>query len=254
MPTTELPAANARLLETVAPRHARPVVDARIEYAHAGTPLEGYLAEPEGGSTRAVLVFHAWMGVGANVEMRAQMLARLGYTAFAADVYGAGVRPTEFPEMRAEAEKYYDDLDLMRGRAQAGFDVLTARGFAPEDIVVIGYCFGATVAIEHARSGQASAGVAAFHARLIVHEPSDAGAIAAPLLVLTGAEDEVVPDTDLTAFMDELRGGPELDRQVSVYAGAPHAFTVPGPMYRAAADARSWREFLGFLDEFAPVG
>ncbi len=250
----ELPEPFARLLGTVAARHDLPITLAHVDYVHDGTPLQGFIAEPAGGGPRAVLIFHAWMGPGPYVQARARMLARLGYTAFAADVYGAGVRPSTFPEMRAEAAKYYDDLPLMRRRAQAGFDVLLERGFAPEDIVVIGYCFGGTVAIEHARTGQASAGVVSFHGRLLTHEPSDAGAISAPLVILTGGDDDIVPDEDVKAFADELRTAPGLDWTVSVYSGAPHAFTAPGEKYRPLADARSWREFLGFLDEFAPLG
>jgi len=256
MTIEELPEPYASHIERVAPRHPHAIRVERVRYELDGVALEGFLAAPDGpvGGRKAVVIHHAWMGVAENVEMRARMLARLGYTAFAADIYGAGVRPKTFPEMAAESQKYYDDLSLMRARATAGFDVLVDRGFAPEDIVVIGYCFGGTAALEFARTGRRCAGVVSFHGRLLVHEPSDAKAIDAPVLILTGADDDIVPDSEVTAFMDDLRTAPALDWQVSIYAGAPHAFTVPGERYHPAADARSWREFLGFLDEFAPVG
>lgn len=254
MSIASLPDPFAQLLDRVETRHDRKINVGRVPYECDGTPLEGFLAEPEGApSGRAVLVFHAWMGVGANVEMRAQMLARLGYTAFAADVYGEGVRPETIPEMQAEAERYYNDITLMRRRARAGFDELVERGFAPGDIVVIGYCFGGTVALELGRSGQSCAGIVSFHGSLLVHEPSDANRFAAPLLILSGTNDPIVPDSEITAFMDDLRTAPHLDWKLSLYAGAEHAFTSPGPKYQEAADRRSWEDFTAFLNEFLPV-
>ncbi|MFP3514529.1 dienelactone hydrolase family protein, partial [Peribacillus sp. SIMBA_075] len=70
-----------------------------------------------------ILVLHDWFGVADNVRMRAQMLARRGYVAFAADLYGADVRPTG-DAASAEAGKYYRDLPLLRSRVAAGFSLL----------------------------------------------------------------------------------------------------------------------------------
>jgi dienelactone hydrolase len=41
-----------------------------------------------------VLIVHDWTGVGPNVRMCAQMLARLAYVALAAEACGAGIHPT----------------------------------------------------------------------------------------------------------------------------------------------------------------
>ena len=93
-------------------------------------------------------------------------------------------------------------------------------------------------------------GVSANHGGLIAHDPSDAGAIAASLLILTGGDDPVVPDEAVVAFENELRTAPHVDWQITTYSGAPHAFTIPGDeRYRPLADARSWRALVCFLDE-----
>ena len=83
------------LLATM-PVPAGAVIDTgAVSYELDGTALEGYLAldaasdEPRPG----VLVIHDWLGVGGYVQVRAQMLARLGYVALAADIYGADLRP-----------------------------------------------------------------------------------------------------------------------------------------------------------------
>ncbi|WP_243065057.1 dienelactone hydrolase family protein [Humibacter sp. RRB41] len=247
----EFSAAHDELLAHVPLPHGAKIESSPITYGHDGTELEGYVShdaaanEPRPG----ILIVHDWLGVGPNVEVRAQMLARLGYVAFAADIYGAAERPT--PETASTlVGKYYGDLPLMRARVQAAYDTLIELPQVDETrIAVIGYCFGGSAALEFARTGADIRGVVSFHGRLITHDPSDADAIRAKLLILTGGVDPVVSDDDLHAFQDELRAVPGLDWQTVIYSGAPHAFTVPGEKYRPLADARSWRAQLDFFDE-----
>ena len=251
-PSPALAPAFQALLEQV-PIGEHSVIEAEtVAYEHEGQPLEGYLARDIQADERrpAVLVLHDWSGVADNVRMRTQMLARRGYVAFAADLYGAGIRPTG-DAAAAEARKYYNDLPLLRARVAAGFSWLQQHpAVDPARLAVIGYCFGGTAALEFARTGAPARGVASFHGGLIAHDPSDAAQIAASLLVLTGGDDPVVPDEAVVAFEQELRGAPHVDWQVNTYSGAPHAFTIPGTdRYRPLADARSWRALVCFLDE-----
>lgn len=240
------------LINSVPLRHDSSIQSERISYDQDGSSLEGYLAwdfsatEPQPG----VLVIHDWFGEGEYVHARAQMLARLGYVAFAADIYGAGVRP-QGDEAPAVAGAFYGDQQLLRARVQAGFDRLRSDvRVDPERIAVIGYCFGGSAALEFARTGAPLAGAVSFHGGLITHEPADVDDLRAPLLVLTGADDQVVPDEAVVAFENELRTAPDLDWQVVSYSGAPHAFTQPMlPSYRSRADARSWVAMEAFLHE-----
>ena len=223
-----------------------------VPYEHDGLAMEGYLARDAQADERrpGVLILHDWLGVGDTVRMRAQMLARLGYVAFGADLYGADVRPTA-DTAPAEAGKYYRDLPLLRSRVAAGFTFLQQHAAVdPARLVVIGYCFGGSAALEFARTGAPARGVVSFHGGLITHDPSDAGEIAASLLILTGADDPSVPDDAVVAFENELRAAPHVEWQLTSYSGAPHAFTIPGiDRYRPVADARSWRALVCFLDE-----
>ncbi|MFF1635206.1 dienelactone hydrolase family protein [Leifsonia sp. NPDC058248] len=251
-PLPSLSPAHEALLSQV-PIREHSVIDIEVvRYEHEGLALEGYLARDVQADERrpAVLILHDWGGVGDTVRMRAQMLARLGYVAFAADLYGAGVRPTG-DAAPVEAQKYYRDLPLLRSRVAAGFThLLQHPAVDPARLAVIGYCFGGMAALEFARTGAPARGVVSFHGGLITHDPSDAGAIAASLLVLTGAADPSVPDEAVVSFENELRAAPHLDWQVTTYSGAPHAFTIPGiDRYRPLADARSWRALVCFLDE-----
>ncbi|WP_413601244.1 dienelactone hydrolase family protein [Curtobacterium sp. Curtsp57] len=246
------------VLQTVPEPAGSDITVEPVHYEHEGTALAGVLAKDTAvsGPRPAVLVVHDWHGVNEHVEARVTMLARLGYVAFGADVYGADVRPGDDTAGQV-ASSYYQDLPLMRARVQAGLDRLREDPDVDHSrIVVMGYCFGGSAALELARTGADLAGAVSFHGNLLTHEPSDAGAIRAPLLVLTGAADPVVPDAKVSAWQDEMRAAPGVDWQVVTYAGAMHAFAVPGTdapdhgaQYQALADRRSWQALEVFLAE-----
>jgi dienelactone hydrolase len=229
-----------------------------VPYDHEGTELLGVLAKDAAiaGRRPAVLVVHDWHGVNEHVEARVTMLARLGYVAFGADIYGAGVRPGDDTAAQV-AGGFYQDLPLLRARATAGLERLLADpDVDPARVVVMGYCFGGSTALELARTGADLVGAVAFHGGLIAHDPSDAAAIRAKLLVLTGGADPVVPDEAVHAWQDEMRAAPDVDWQVVTYSGAMHAFAVPGTdapdhgaQYQERADRRSWQALRVFLAE-----
>jgi dienelactone hydrolase len=250
---SELSALHQELVDTVPAGAGARITEAAVAYEHDGQALEGYAAHDEAITERkpAVLVIPDWFGLRDYAKARAQMLARLGYYGFCADIYGTGRRFDDHEEAAAEAGKYYSNLDLLRGRVQAAYDqVVKDPAVDPERIAVIGYCFGGSAALEFSRTGAALRGTVSFHGGLIAHDPSDVDAITGKLLVLTGGVDPVVPDEAVVAFQNELRTREDLDWQVTTYSGAPHAFTLPGtPNYRPVADRRSWREMVAFLDE-----
>ena len=251
------PALTQLLASTPAPPGAS-IDTADVEYRLDGTELRGYLAVDSASTERrpGVLLIHDWLGVAPYVQVRAQMLARLGYLAFAADIYGAGIRPStqEAPKV---AGSFYQDPALARARARAGLDELRSHPLVdPARIAVIGYCFGGYVALELARSGADLAGVVTFHGALNTAAPQDAANIKGKVLVLSGGSDPVVPDSQIDEFKDSLRAAPNVDWQLVSYSGAMHAFTNPdanaperGAAYQATADRRSWAAMRAFFDE-----
>lgn len=230
-----------------------------LEYPAGAATMEGYLAVPSNttGKRPGVLVFHDWMGLGANTKMRADKLAELGYVALAADLYGKGVRPTNPGEAGKLAGQYKEDRETLRLRGKAALDRLVATGKVdPNSIAVIGYCFGGTAALELARSGAPLAGTVSFHGGLSTPHPEDAKNIHGKVLVLHGADDPFVKPEEVAAFETEMRTA-KIDWQLVAYGGAVHAFTVEGAgndpskgaAYDAKADKRSWDEMRRFFVE-----
>jgi dienelactone hydrolase len=230
-----------------------------VEYSQGGAALEGYLAWNDAvtGKRPGVLVVHQWMGLTDYEKMRADQLARLGYVAFAADVYGKDTRPKDRAEAGALAGKFRSDRALLRERVAAGLAVLRANPLVdPARMAAIGYCFGGTAVLELARSGADVAGVVSFHGGLDAPDPHDGRNIKASVLVLHGADDPSNPPERIAAFQQEMREG-NVDWQMVYYGGAVHAFTQKsagndnsrGAAYNERADRRSWQAMRDFFAE-----
>lgn len=230
-----------------------------ISYKDGQTELEGFLAYDPSieGKLPAVIVTHEWMGINDYTRKRCEQLAKLGYIAFAADVYGKGVRPSTTGEASKEAAKYRGDRALMRQRMNAAFDWIRKYSLTdPEKIAVTGYCFGGTAALELARSGAKLRGVVSFHGGLSNPSPADAAKIQAKVLICHGAVDPHVPKEEVDAFMKEMNDA-NIDYQFIAYSKAVHAFTNPnagndpsrGSAYNKDADARSWKAMQMFFEE-----
>jgi len=230
-----------------------------IEYRDGDTVLEGHLAFDETGPAKrpGVLVVHQWKGLGDYEKKRAEMLAELGYVAFAADIYGKGVRPKSTEEAGAVAGSFKNNRALGRQRANAGLAYLKGlKQVDPQRVAAIGYCFGGTVVIELARSGAELGGVVSFHGGLDSPTPADGKNIRCKVLAIHGADDPFEPAADLTAFCEEMRQA-KVDWQLIFLGGAVHSFTDwgadgkwnAGAKYNERADRRSWEYMKLFFAE-----
>lgn len=244
-----------------------PLVNAEIRtqevvYNDGETTLRGFIAwdaameRPRPG----ILVVHEWWGLNDYARERARMLAELGYTAMAIDMFGDG-KSTDHPQ---EAQAFVQALESRRGLAEQRFRaakaVLTQHpSVAAEQIGAIGYCFGGGLVLEMARLGADLDAVVSFHGTLATENPAQEGDVRARILVLNGEEDPMVPAQSIVAFKQEMDAA-VVDYQFINYPGATHGFTNPaadsvGKRYRmplaydAQADAQSWQAMREFLAE-----
>jgi dienelactone hydrolase len=235
------------------------LIERSVEYKQGDTVLEGFhVHDAVSGKRPGVLVIHQWTGLGEYEKRRARMLAELGYNVFCADIYGKGVRPVP-PEAGKEAAKYKNDRELYRARLMAALEELNKdERTDPERIAAIGYCFGGTGVLEMARAGAPVKGVVSFHGGLGAAEgmAAEKGVAMPKVLVLHGAADPHVPDSEVDAFQKEMTDA-GADWYLVAYGGAVHSFTQPqagddpskGSAYDATADDRSWRAMKDFFGE-----
>jgi dienelactone hydrolase len=223
-----------------------------IDYQQGGTVLEGWLVadDQQFGKRPGVVIFPSFNGPGDNEKNRAEMLAKLGYVAFVADVYGKGIRPANGKEAGAEMSKYMKDRALLTQRAKAAFDQLRADPRVdPGHLAAIGYCFGGAGALDLARSGAPLKIIVTFHGQLTSPTPQDDNNIKGRVLALHGADDPIVGPKEQDAFKKEMTDA-HVDWQLVLYSGTVHAFTAKsagndnstGTAYNEAADKRSWDE------------
>jgi dienelactone hydrolase len=230
-----------------------------VDYKDGDTALQGVLVYDDALTDKrpGVVVFPEWWGLTDYPKHRAEMLAKLGYVAFAADMYGKGVT-TDNPDQAGKlATPIKSDPQLMRRRAALAVDQLKKSDHVdPDKLAAIGYCFGGSCALELARAGAPLKGVVSFHGDLVTKSPALPGDIKAKILVLTGGDDSFVPPDQVVDFASEMHNA-HANWQINVYSGAKHAFTnpkadqynIPQIGYNKQADTRSWNAMKLFFTE-----
>lgn len=229
-----------------------------VIYSDGENKLSGFASKPvkELKNLPGVLILPAWMGIDEHAKESATDLAALGYYTFVADIYGVGNIPTNFSEAGQKAGFYKKNILEYQRRIQLALTELIKQGANPDEIVVIGYCFGGTGAVEAARSNMKVKGVVSFHGGLGRDESRAITTILPKVLILHGADDLYVPENEVKAFQSEMRSA-KADWQMVYYANAVHAFTdknagndnSKGAAYNELANQRSWKALLQFLKE-----
>jgi dienelactone hydrolase len=221
-------------------------VGKKIAYTVNGASYEGYLASP-GPDAPLVLVVHDWDGLTDYEIKRAEMLSQLGYAVFAADLFGAGIRPTAMDDRKKLTGDLYRNREKMRTLLNAALKTARENGVNNPKAVAAGYCFGGAAVLEMARSGADLLGFVSFHGGLTTPAGQDYSKTRGQVLILHGTADESVTMNDFALLAQDLEKA-HVPHEMISYSGAPHAFTVFGSdRYREDADRKSWQRFSEFL-------
>lgn len=238
------------------------IIGEPVEYTAGETVLKGYLAYDgnQKGQRPGVLVVHEWWGHNEYARRRARMLAELGYTALAVDMYGSGHVADHPDDALKFAMATMTNMEESRARFEAGLDLLKKHSTTnPGQTAAIGYCFGGTVVLNMALQGSDLDAVVSFHAGMQGATPQEIGDVKAKLLVCNGAADVLVPPDQIVAFTQKLDGA-GVSYEVINYENAMHSFTNPiadsvgkkfeMPLaYNAAADNQSWEAMKKLFSE-----
>lgn len=230
-----------------------------VTYKHGDLECKGFVAWDDAvqGKRPGVLVVHEWWGLDEYARSRAQQLAKLGYVAFACDMYGEG-KTTEHPQDAGKmAATVRMNVENWRKRAQVALEVLKAQPQCDNGkLAAIGYCFGGSTALQLAYSGADLKAVATFHAALPAPTADEAKAVKARILVCHGGADTFIPEAAIAAFRESLDKAGKKYEFVS-YPGVVHSFTVPGAdarningmKYDKHADEDSWQRMTNLFAE-----
>lgn len=235
-----------------------------VRYKDGDLELQGHLAWDDAahGKRPGVIVVHEWWGLNDYARKRAEMLAELGYVAFAVDMYGKD-KVTEHGNQAGEWMKQITaNVDAWQRRAMLGLDILQRDPKVDASrLAAIGYCFGGATVMQMAYSGADLKGVVSFHGSLPVASDEQGKKIKAKVLVAHGNADGFVPAAraaDFRAALDKAGA----DWRMDIYGGARHGFTNPDAAkygienlkYDPRADRRSWQTMQTFFAEIFADG
>lgn len=237
------------------------LVEEEIIYSVDTTTLKGYLVYDSDikGKRPGVLIVHEWWGQNEYARTRARMLAELGYTAFALDMFGDGKIATHPEDAQKFASYIFNNLEVGEERFMAAYDLLKQQPTVdPDKIAAIGYCFGGGVALHMARIGTDLDAVISFHGSVATQNPAKKGDITAYILVCNGADDPFVTQQQIDAFIDEMNSA-EAEYEFHNYPESVHGFTNPAadsvgkkfemPLaYNEKADKESWEKMKWVLN------
>ena len=237
------------------------IVGEEVQYTSNGTTFKGYLAYDDSitGRRPGVLVVHEWWGHNEYARKRANMLAEMGYTALAVDMYGDGKQASHPEDASKFSGEVMSNLDIAQKRFEAAMNLLQSQDTTdPKRIAAIGYCFGGAIVLNMARRGVDMDGVISYHGSLPTNDPPKSGEVKAKVLIFHGGDDKFITEEQIKTFTDQMKNA-NSDITFITYPGAIHSFTNPDadnyakkfniPLaYNAEADKQSWDKTQEFLN------
>jgi len=226
-----------------------------VSYSADGVEMKGYVAwDSELAAPRpGVLVVHEWWGNNEYARRRANMLAELGYTGMALDLYGGGQQAGNPDEAGQLMTDLLSDPATVRSRFNAALETLKAHPSTDASrTAAIGYCMGGGVVLHMARYGADLDAVASFHGNLpmAVAPAGEGGDVTARIAVYHGEADVFFTAEQVAEFKAEMRST-NADCLFVALPGALHGFSNPQatvngekygiPLrYNELADRSSW--------------
>lgn len=238
------------------------IITKEVSYQQGDTVMKGFVAYDDSiqGKRPGILVVHEWWGHNAYARKRARMLAKLGYTALAVDMYGDGKTADHPTDAGKFSSAVGDNLPLAKARFDAAIKYLKQQSSVdPDKLAAIGYCFGGGIVINMARMGVELEGVVSFHGSIATKTPAKEGDIKTRIRVFNGAADPFVTAEQIRAFEVEMSDA-GADYKFVNYPDAKHSFTNPDadkygkkfnlPLkYNKKADEDSWKSMQEFFKE-----
>jgi carboxymethylenebutenolidase len=207
----------------------------------------GYLAIPESGSGKGVIILQEWWGLVPHIKDVTDRFAAAGFVALAPDLYD-GVS-TKSPD---EAGKLFMALNIAETdeKLRDAVDyLLTNEAVTSEKVGTIGFCMGGMLSLFAATKNENVGACVSFYG---IHPAVklELDGLKAPFLGLYAENDTSVPPTAVTGLEAKLLAHGKTC-EFKIYEDAEHAFfndTRP-EVYHEEYAKDAWERVLNFYEE-----
>jgi len=219
-------------------------------------PMDLYEAVPDN-PRAAVIVIQEAFGVNDHIEDVTRRAAEAGYHAVAPHIFhraGGGTAPyDDFSKVLPLFAGLTDDGIL--ADVDASLTHLASAGFAPQQVGIVGFCFGGRVTFLVAAERTLGASVGFYGGGIVTARfpqfpplVDRAATLKTPWLGLFGDLDESIPVEDVEAIRTALEAAP-VAHDVVRYADAGHGFhcDVRTSHYNKSAAIDAWDRTLAFF-------
>ena len=217
--------------------------DETLNFETANGPSTAYVAIPEGGSSKAVIVVQEYWGLVDHIKDIANRYAAEGFTAIAPDLYRGKVGKDS-----SEASQLMHDLDLQDGLDTIKNAVDTARpAYGLTHFGITGFCMGGTYALRAACELEGFSAAAPFYGD--IPEEEVLKKLTTPTIFVSATQDAWI-NTQKVAALEDAAERFELPVH-SVKYDADHAFfnnTRP-EVYDETAARDAWALVVGFFND-----
>ncbi len=218
----------------------------QVEFKANGSTAAGYLAVPESGSGKGVVVLQEWWGLDDHIRSVCDRLAADGFVALAPDLYHG--ETADAPD-EAQQKMMALSMDQAELEMSGAVDFLSAHDATTGEAVgAIGFCLGGGLAVWAASVNPKVRAVVSYY-YVMPHGKPDFSKIKGPILGHFGTADEFVPVADAEKLEAEIRDA-GVEVEFHFYEAAGHAFFNDtnrlGTYDKAQADI-SWERTVSFL-------
>lgn len=214
-----------------------------------GQNFTGYLAKPNEAGP-GILLIQEIFGINHSIRDIADNFANEGYTVLAPDLFWR-IKPDiqldyEGSDLE-EAFDYYHKFDVKTGVADIGEAIKTLRHHphCTGKVATLGFCLGGKLSFLTAAHHKPDAAIV-FYGVEIADHLNEVSHIQCPLLMHFGAEDEMIPETQLEDIKTAFKNRPNVE--MYIYPKVGHAFyNHHRNTYNAEAATLAHQRTLAFL-------
>ncbi len=212
-----------------------------LSFDTANGPSSAYVAMPDGGGTKAIILIHEWWGLNDNIKSIAGRYADEGFIAVAVDLY-RGKTTADSGEASAMLNglAHDDGIDTIKNAIDAAAVAYDVSHFG-----ITGYCMGGTYALLAACKLEGLSAAAPFYGDI----PGDdvLQHLTTPTIFVSGTRDGWITPARVAQLEDAAERF-ELPIH-SVKYDADHAFSNSSrpEVYDAVAAEDAWAMVTGFF-------